>query len=466
MPSKPQPRWRDTSLMIQLVTEPTVETPILRPFRSSTVLTESSLRTTRANKSGGPAIAAMPFTGEPLTMKARPGPEPSEMSTPSAAIACCSRASPPKLLISTSRPCRVKMPDRTPTSSGTKEKASRPALPTRRVSAEAACAERAMAATSSNLGIVFIILPSATRHARACRGHPRLRTRREKDVDGRDKPGHDDVDRSRAVSRSTPRSYRIPLSYGPGLVQRQIVPQRHPIVVARRRNRNESLPHVVAHGLRVALQRVAKAAAAAGAHDHLRIHRHRHMAAGHGPEIVLARQPQQVIAELAGLAAPQAPGRAILPPCVLEIPFALDQVAHPHVDAEPAAEFSGAAGTRPQAPPLDQHRAFELDALDRAVAHVALAHRHGRGLAILGRSAAPAAAFQALHHEALIGFRMHAEKHDRAAEQPVVAGRHAVGHGLGECRHDRVDDRRHDRAPARHRSRKARHHDAAFRDDD
>ena len=34
-PSKPQPFWRDTSLTIQLVTEPTVETPTLRPLRSS-----------------------------------------------------------------------------------------------------------------------------------------------------------------------------------------------------------------------------------------------------------------------------------------------------------------------------------------------------------------------------------------------------------------------------------------------
>jgi len=33
------------------------------------------------------------------------------------------------------------------------------------------------------------------RHARACRGHPRLYFfARQKDVDGRDKPGHDVVD--------------------------------------------------------------------------------------------------------------------------------------------------------------------------------------------------------------------------------------------------------------------------------
>src|SRR4029077_21290785 len=97
----------------------------------------------------------------------------------------------------------------------------------------------------------------------------------------------------------------------------------------------------------------------------------------------------QVVAELARLAAPQAPGRAFLPPRVLEIPLALDQVAHPHVDAEPAAEFTGAARAGAQAPALDQHRAFQFDALDRAVAHVALAHRHGRRLAVLGRPPAP-----------------------------------------------------------------------------
>ncbi len=82
-------------------------------------------------------MAAMPFTGDPLTMKASPGPEPSAMSMPSAAIACCRRASPPKLLISISTPLRLKMPVRAPMSAGTNENASRPALPTRSVWAEA-----------------------------------------------------------------------------------------------------------------------------------------------------------------------------------------------------------------------------------------------------------------------------------------------------------------------------------------
>ena len=56
---------------------------------------------------------------------------------PSAVMACCTRASPPKLEISTSMPCFLKMPVRAPTSAGANEKASRPALPMRTVSAEA-----------------------------------------------------------------------------------------------------------------------------------------------------------------------------------------------------------------------------------------------------------------------------------------------------------------------------------------
>ena len=149
-PSNPQPFWRDTSLTIQLVTEPTVETPTLRPFRSATVFTVSSARTISANRSGGPAIAAMPLMGEPLTMKASAGPELSAMSTLSAAMPCCSLASPPKLEISRSRPCFLKMPVCAPTSTGTKENASRPALPTRKVSAVPADGAAIMNAMSAS----------------------------------------------------------------------------------------------------------------------------------------------------------------------------------------------------------------------------------------------------------------------------------------------------------------------------
>ncbi len=61
-------------------------------------------------------------------------------------------------------------------------------------------------------------------------------------------------------------------------------------------------------------------------------------------EVALARQLQQVAAGLARRAAPQPPGRALAAARLLEIPAALDQVAHPHVDAEPAAVLAGAAG--------------------------------------------------------------------------------------------------------------------------
>src|SRR5262245_4826353 len=178
----------------------------------------------------------------------------------------------------------------------------------------------------------------------------------------------------------------------------------------RRLPRHQLLQDVAADERRIALQWVTPAAAAAGAHDRLRHHRHRNVRADHGLEVVLARQPQQVAAGLAGLAAPQSPGRTVAPARLLEIPAPVDQIAHMHVDAEPAAIFAGAAGVAPQRTAFHQHRALELDALDRAVAHIALAYRDRRGLAVLERPAAPAATFDALHHEAAFGFGMHAEE--------------------------------------------------------
>src|SRR5438105_3615521 len=111
--------------------------------------------------------------------------------------------------------------------------------------------------------------------------------------------------------------------------------------------------------------------------------------------------------------------------------------------AEAAAKSSRAARILAQPAALHQHRAFELDALDRAVAHVALADRNGGGFAVLRRPSAPAAAFEALHHETPPGLRMHPEKDHGAAEQAVMAGRYAVGHRLGERRHDGVHHGRH-----------------------
>src|SRR6516165_477976 len=112
-------------------------------------------------------------------------------------------------------------------------------------------------------------------------------------------------------------------------------------------------------------------------------------------KLALARLAHEISAVFARLPAPQAPRRALAPAHMLEIPFSLDQVAHVHVDAQPAAIFSGTAGIRAQRAGLDQDRAFELDAFDRTVAHVALAHRHRSGFAVFERAATPAAAFDA-----------------------------------------------------------------------
>ncbi|AUC95877.1 hypothetical protein CWS35_17735 [Bradyrhizobium sp. SK17] len=41
--------------------------------------------------------------------------------------------------------------------------------------------------------------PHKLRHARACPGHPRLHFLAKKDVDGRDKPGHDECGNGSAI---------------------------------------------------------------------------------------------------------------------------------------------------------------------------------------------------------------------------------------------------------------------------
>src|SRR5262249_56711944 len=114
--------------------------------------------------------------------------------------------------------------------------------------------------------------------------------------------------------------------------------------------------------------------------------------------------------------------------------------------AEPTGILAGAARMAAQRAALDQHRAFELDALDRAVAHVALAHRNRGWLAVLGGPSAPAAALDALHHEAALGLGMDAEEHDRPAQEPMVPGRHAVAHRRRQRLDDGLDDRRHNDA--------------------
>src|SRR5262249_56139037 len=122
----------------------------------------------------------------------------------------------------------------------------------------------------------------------------------------------------------------------------------------------------------------------------------------------------------------QAPGRALASTHQLEIPFAFDQVAHPHVDAQSAAISSRAAGIGAQPAALDQHRALELDPFDRAVAHVALANGNGAGLAVLERPPAPAAAFDTLHHEPTLGGGMYAEEDHAAPHNPLLSPRHPL----------------------------------------
>src|SRR5262249_36744586 len=153
----------------------------------------------------------------------------------------------------------------------------------------------------------------------------------------------------------------------------------------------------------------------AGAHDHLSAHRHRVVGPARDAKFALVRLAHEIHAVFARLPAPQAPRRALVSAPELEIPFPFDQGSHPHGDAEAAAIFSRAAGIRAQRAALDQDRAFELDAFDRTVAHVALAHRHRAGFAVFERPAAPAAAFDALDDEAPVGLRMRAEEHHRAA---------------------------------------------------
>ena len=64
-------------------------------------------------------MAATPISGAPLATKASSGPDPMPISIEFAAIACCTRGPPPKLITSRSMPCFLKMPAAVPTCSGT-----------------------------------------------------------------------------------------------------------------------------------------------------------------------------------------------------------------------------------------------------------------------------------------------------------------------------------------------------------
>jgi hypothetical protein len=133
------------------VSEPAVDTPIFLPLRSAAVFGPSG-RTTMASSSGGPAIAATPLIGAPLTMNAMAGPEPRAMSRLSEAIACCMRASPAKEIDSISSPFLAKKPLRMPMSSGTNENASGTALPTRSFSAACIGEASSVSAAANTIG--------------------------------------------------------------------------------------------------------------------------------------------------------------------------------------------------------------------------------------------------------------------------------------------------------------------------
>src|SRR5712691_4242390 len=194
------------------------------------------------------------------------------------------------------------------------------------------------------------------------------------------------------------------------LVDRQISPQHYAINLLRSLLRHEFLQHVPAHAFRVPLPRLPPSAAAAGAHDDLRIRGHRLVAAVHGAELVFSRPPQIISPGFAGPAAPQAPRRTSPAVRPLEVPLSVDEVAHVHIDAETSPELAGAGGVAAQRARFHEHRAFQLDALDRAVAHVPLAYRYGRRFAVLEGPAAPAAAFYALHDETPFRLRVNTEE--------------------------------------------------------
>src|ERR1700730_14921226 len=131
IPSFPHPCWRDSSCTSHSVSDPTVDTLTVLPFRSATVLMRLSFSTFKVSSHGAFAMAATPTTGAPLTMKASSGPEPRPTSMLPAASACCNLALPPKSYFSTSIACLLKIPVSMPISPGTKENASDTALPTR-----------------------------------------------------------------------------------------------------------------------------------------------------------------------------------------------------------------------------------------------------------------------------------------------------------------------------------------------
>ncbi len=191
------------------------------------------------------------------------------------------------------------------------------------------------------------------------------------------------------------------------------------------------------------------------------------MEAAHHREFLLAGPLQQIAAGLARRAAPDAPGRALAPPRHLEIPFALDQVLHPHVDAEPAAEFSGAAGIGAQPAALAPPPGISA----RCPRSSRCARRPGRPRRC--RTRRPRTAGRPSRRPRCSAPRSGVWSSDACRRTPP---RRRAAHDARPARGPAspwparltmaVDHRRHDAAPARHRRGEARHHDVAFGDDD
>src|SRR5262249_44049301 len=123
------------------------------------------------------------------------------------------------------------------------------------------------------------------------------------------------------------------------MVDRELIREHHPVMLARRPRGDEFLLHVPAHRHGVALERIAPPPppGAAGPRDPPGAPRPRGVRPARDAKFALARFAHEIHAVFARLPAPQAPRRALVPAYQLEIPFPLDQVAHAHVDAEAAA---------------------------------------------------------------------------------------------------------------------------------
>src|SRR6185437_14855133 len=113
-------------------------------------------------------------------------------------------------------------------------------------------------------------------------------------------------------------------------------------------------------------------------------------------ELVGADLAQGVARGGTGIAVPQAPGRHGAAALVARGPAPGLEIAHGGALAEAAAELAGAARAFAQRALLDHERRFQLDGLDRRIAHVALADRDGGGFAVLIGAGTPAAALDRL----------------------------------------------------------------------